>query len=68
MAASSLEHVAATNRFVCVVMRQVICAHCSDSLQRQIAWCERLSSEIILLLQHVVQNQTNMLSDKILSR
>ena len=37
----SLQHVAATNRFVCTVKRQVTCAHCSDRLQRQIAWCER---------------------------
>ena len=30
-------NVAATNRFVCTVKRQVIRAHCSDRLQRQIA-------------------------------
>ena len=37
----SLQHVAATNRFVRTVKRQVMRAHCSDRLQRQIAWCER---------------------------
>ena len=39
----SQQHVAATNRFVCTVKRQVICAYCSDRLQRQIAWCERFN-------------------------
>ena len=36
-----LQHVAATNRFVCTVKRQITCAHCGDRFQRQIAWCER---------------------------
>ena len=37
----SLQLVTAADRFVCKVKRQVMCAHCSERLQRQIAKCAR---------------------------